>query len=346
MQEQNGYRQQQLNKQVQLLSDKNILEILDREIGNGFADYRRAWDASMNLETVPDFPLTLELETNNFCNLRCRMCVFAAKDVHPDKRQGAAKSYMAWDIFQAMIDEGVEHGLPALTYGFMSEPLLHPRIVEMVDYATRRGVLDQRLGTNGMLLTPEVSQGLIDARLARLEVSVDAVTPDTYARIRHGGSFQRLMENIHAFLELRQRAGSVLPLLRVSFLRLNVNQPEFDDFMAYWRKYADYFSVQEPVDYELELEDSDLEFTSSSEKPEYHCDKAFQRLFIRHDGSVLACGHIHAWKDFLLGKVGEDKLHDLWHSPLMKELRVIHRDGEYHQNPICHYCVTHTAVAR
>ncbi len=339
-----AYSQQQQNKQVHLVSHKDILAILAEEHGPRFVEYRRQWDASMRLEAHPDFPLTVEIETNNHCNYRCNMCVFASATLHPDVRRGVGKKFMDFGLFRKVMDEGAAHGLPALTYGFMSEPLLHPRIVDMVALATDRGVMDQRLGSNGSLLTRDISRGVIAGGLARLEISVDATLPETYAKIRKGGNLDKINRAIHEFLEERDKANRRLPLLRVSFLRLNVNSHELDDFMAAWEPYADYFSIQEPIDYELDIADSALHFDPAQDKVDFSCDKQFQRLFLRWDGTVLACGHIHGWEEFRLGNAAEQSLHSMWRSELMESLRALHRRKGYAENPICRYCVRQTMV--
>ena len=40
-----------------------------------------------------------------------------------------------------------------------------------------------------------------------------------------------------------------------------------------------------------------------------------------------------------LGKYPDTSLYDAWHSPLMQELRMIHKDGRYADNPVCNFCV-------
>ena len=42
-----------------------------------------------------------------------------------------------WDIYKAIIDQGREHGLPSIKLSIRGEPLLHPRIIEMVEYAKK-----------------------------------------------------------------------------------------------------------------------------------------------------------------------------------------------------------------
>lgn len=339
------YIRNKVNSQVSIVSKYDIDEILTTEIGERYPAYRKEWYASMDGSVIPDHPLTVELETNNFCNFHCNMCIFSSKDLHPDKKTGKKKTFLDFSLFCKVINEGEVFELPALTYGFLSEPLLHPDIAKMVSYAREHRVIDQRLGSNGYLLSEKMSRDLIAAGLTRLEISVDAVTPETYNKVRAGGDFNTVLSNIHNFLKIREELGSRLPLLRVSFLKLNVNNHELDDFFEYWENYADYFSIQEPVDYGIENKGSELSFESVNVPDSFQCDEPFQRIFLRCDGTYLSCGHIHAWEKRTLGDAHHESLLDVWNSGTMKKLREIHQQKRIKTDKICFNCasMTHTA---
>src|SRR5262249_55324965 len=88
------------------------------------------------------------------------------------------------------------------------EPLLRKGLPDLIRELARLRTtngepLDLALTTNGHLLA-EMAQPLKDAGLTRVTVSMDAVDPDTFARItRVPGSFQKVREGIRA----AQRAG-------------------------------------------------------------------------------------------------------------------------------------------
>ncbi len=88
------------------------------------------------------------------------------------------------------------------------EPLLRPGIVEFVrDLAQIRTVddraLDLAITTNGHLLA-ELAQPLKDAGLTRATVSMDAVEPETFARVtRVPGSYEAVLTGVRA----AKRAG-------------------------------------------------------------------------------------------------------------------------------------------
>jgi GTP 3',8-cyclase len=88
------------------------------------------------------------------------------------------------------------------------EPLLRRGLVDMVrELSAMRTVegepLDIALTTNGHLLA-ELAQPLADAGLSRVTVSMDAVEPESFARItRVPGSYERVLAGVRA----AQRAG-------------------------------------------------------------------------------------------------------------------------------------------
>lgn len=332
---------------VRLVAEKDIEEMLAGMYGQRYRDYRKRWHAAGKLETVEDFPLSLEFETSNTCNFKCNMCIYAEKaQMHPDYREKRPLGYMDFEIYKGIIDEASRYGMPAATYGFWCEPLLHPRIVDMIDYGNRRGLMDMRVGTNGQLLTEKVAKGFVDAGLQRLEVSLDAFTKETYEFVREGGDFEKVKRNIHNFLEIRDKMNARFPLLRVSFLKLDANVHELDAFIDYWKQYVDYFSLQEPVDVYAPNPQviSVLKFEAPKEKPKFKCAKTTHRLWIRYNGNGQSCGYPPAWGEFTLGTFPKDSLHEMWHHATQKMLRTIHKAGRYYDHPLCHACARSTKV--
>lgn len=78
---------------------------------------------------------------------------------------------MDWNLYQRIIDEGKEHSLPSVKLSVGGEPLLHPDIIKMVKYAKKNGIIDIYFNTNAVLLTREISEGLIAVALNRISIS-------------------------------------------------------------------------------------------------------------------------------------------------------------------------------
>jgi len=342
------YEYKESTGHIRLVSETNIEDFLIEIYGERYRDYRERWKKAGKLEAIEDFPLSLEFETNNTCNYACSMCIYAEKsELHPDYRDKQPKGNMDFELYKRIIDEASEHRMPAATYGFWCEPLLHPKIVDMIDYGTRRGLIDMRIGTNGQLLDDNKAKGFIDAGLQRLEVSLDAFTKETFEKVRIGGDFDKVVRNIHNFLELRAKMNAKLPLLRVSFCKLDLNAHELDDFVGYWKQYADYFSIQDPINvFESKPGVHPLvRFETPREKPKFKCAKASHRMWMRFNGNGQSCGYPAAWAEFTLGTFPQDSLHKMWHHATQDMLRKLHTEGRYYDHPLCHTCALYTQVS-
>ncbi|MBI3444668.1 MAG: radical SAM protein [Magnetospirillum sp.] len=304
------FRTQMENKIVELLSPKDIDALLAEKCGPRYWDYRANWAKGMKFEGAADFPLSLDVENLNHCNFACHHCMFSSKEAHPDTKNRVGKRMMDLNLYKKAIDEGGERGLAAITHGVQCEPMMHPDIVEMVSYAERRGIMDQRIGTNGSLLTGEMSERLIDAGLARLEVSLDAATAETYKLVRKGKDaiYENIIANIHRFLDIRAKRGTKFPILRVSIVKMNINRHEVDQFVDYWKDYADYFSLQEPINYQMNLPNTAIEWEKEQDKDNFRCDKPFTRVFMRWDGTLHPCFplNIPGFETFDLGNFKEE----------------------------------------
>jgi cyclic pyranopterin phosphate synthase len=77
------------------------------------------------------------------------------------------------------------------------EPLLYPRVVEMVAYAASLGVDDLALTTNGTKLA-KLARPLALAGLQRITVSLDSLDPVRFRRITRGGDLERVLAGVDA----------------------------------------------------------------------------------------------------------------------------------------------------
>ena len=197
-----------------------------------------------------------------------------------------------FNLYRRALEGGAGFGLPSIRLGRTGEPLLNQDIPRWVGEARQKGVLDISLITNGRLLSPKVSRELMDAGLTRLMISVDAGSEEIYRRVRPGGDWQALLANIDSFLEIREKLGSALPLLRVSFVEMSLNQGQRPAFEERFGPLADYLSFQR---YQNILGAAETDFSlpeagpvGEQESPEF-CSEPFTRLALHADGGLFPC---------------------------------------------------------
>jgi len=315
----------------------SIDEVLGEELGEPYREYRRLWEQASNLEVVTDFPIHMGFELNHSCNMRCPMCSWSLEENKTMGRRG----WMDFEAFAKIIDEGVERGLKSISLNWVNECLIRKDLPKFCAYAKQKGILDIFIHTNGMLLTEKMSEELIDAGLTRLMVSMDAIRPETYDEIRIGGDLKTVHENIFKFLEVRERKGSRLPLLSVNFVRMSVNEDELEEFIEFWAPHTDYFAIQELCNPFLETaaeEDRKYLFAHDTEKSEsFQCAMPFQRMGVTYEGQAMPCCALLGG-ELDMGNVHEQSISELWNSEGMKEIREIHKKGEFWKNDVCRRC--------
>ena len=131
----------------------------------------------------------LRISVTDRCNERCLYCL-------PENFNGWTPRYQVLhdDEFLAIVQTAVSLGFNKfrVTGG---EPLVRPGIVELVRrIVATPGTESVQLTTNGTRL-PQLAQGLYDAGLRRINISLDALTPAVYRGIT-GGEIGPVVEGI------------------------------------------------------------------------------------------------------------------------------------------------------
>lgn len=259
--------------------------VLAEILGPDFARYRRAW-AEAEAGQRPEAPLHLDVDVTTACNFKCPMCP-AGSDGHnfPGFQGGR---FLERSLYRRALAEGRRFGLPSIRLGMTGEPLLIPDIADWVDEARAAGVLDISLITNGRLLTPRLSQALIEAGLTRLMISIDAAGPETYRLVRPGGDWNLLLDNIEGFVEARRQRDSVRPLMRLSFVEMSVNAADRAGFVERFSPLADYLGFQNYQNI-LGGPETDFKAERSGPPPAGFCPEPLTRLALQVDGSLFPC---------------------------------------------------------
>ena len=123
----------------------------------------------LRLERLPSI-ITLMVEPVFGCNLSCKYC-FCWGENAPDLK-GLRPHLMPLPLFKKIIDE-VPSSIECLTFASLGEPLLHPELHTMIDYAEEHNIRTVVI-SNGTLLTGDRLKKLAASKLSVLTVSVEA----------------------------------------------------------------------------------------------------------------------------------------------------------------------------
>lgn len=152
----------------------------------------------------------IQYEINLLCNLECQHCYCSSS---PRASAGCSTEFVH-DLVRQAAELGVLHF--DITGG---EPLVRKDIFDVLQ-AVRNHGMTTTLFTNCTLLKPEVAQRLRDLRVAAVQTSLDACTPELHDAIRgREGAFQRALSGIEQL-----KAHGVPVSVTITLNRLNVGQ--------------------------------------------------------------------------------------------------------------------------
>lgn len=281
--------------------------------------YRKKWKENPEKKIVGDFPIHLDVETTNNCNLRCIMC---GRNWMKERL-----GYMDWELFTKIIDEGAKYHLSSIKLNYRGEPLLHPKVVEMVKYAKEKGILEVQFNTNGCLLSEKLAKELIEAGLDRMIFSFDAAERETYNKIRRGSDYDKVLANIKKLVEVRNQIGKKKPLVRVQMVKMPENKDQIEDFIKMWQPIANRMAVSTHRD----------PLGAQKKVGHFACPQIWQRLMVCWDGEVrMCCGDWYG--EYVLGNVKNETLHDIWLGKKLQAARKIHQEGKFGAISVCAKC--------
>ena len=154
------------------------------------------------------------VEPTTRCNLNCLTCV---RNVWQEP-----SGTMEWPVFETLI-RGLKDFPEAQTMAFSGtgEPLLHPRIADMVRMAHERG-LRTEVTSNGLLLTREFVFALLDAGLDQFVVSIDG-TGKNQGEVRPDAALETIIRNVKMFYKYYDHKVRPAVRIGISFVAMKRN---------------------------------------------------------------------------------------------------------------------------
>jgi radical SAM protein with 4Fe4S-binding SPASM domain len=264
------------------------------------------------------FPISVSFEPTTSCNLRCPECPSGLRSF--TRPTGMLDN----DLFTRTIDE-LSSSLLYLIFYFQGEPYLNPKFLDMVLYASKKGIYTAT-STNAHYLNDENSKKTIESGLDRLIISIDGTSQETYESYRIGGTLEKVIEGTKNILRWKKELKSNTPHVIFQFLVVKPNQHQIDDLY----KLADELGVDEVklktaqiYDYENGSElMTDLDEYSRYQKNHdgsysiknellNNCWRMWNSCVITWDGTVVPCCFDKDAKH-KLGDMKKESFKDLW----------------------------------
>jgi radical SAM protein with 4Fe4S-binding SPASM domain len=307
---------------VERISRESVEERLGREIGQRYLDYRQMW-AGAGPANIPAFPIHIDFELIDECNMRCGFCP-RNQTTHPDlPYEINTKAKISDELMRKVIAESGERGLQSVNFAF-GEPMLDERLFDWVRDFHRAGIVDTRVITNGLLLGKNIDK-IFDSGLVNLFVSLDAADKAMHTQQR-GYGYDKIVANLKALLAEKERRKSIFPIVRVSFVDTGRSHHQLEEFRKLWADVVDHIDIQ--------MYQNLGKFAPSGSKKLWACNDPFRRVSVTADGNIIPCCTFHG-KLLPVGNIANDTILEAWTSERMAMVR--HRllnDEE----PICVAC--------
>lgn len=269
-------------------------------------------------------PVQLDVELNGGCNMACPFCVHGYETI-PNK-------VLDDEVARRLIREAVALDIRSLKLNCINEPLLRRDLEDIIDYAVTSGIFNVYFVTNGILLTERRRASLLASKLTKIQVSLDASTPETYDRQRRSGQFARVVENTRSLIRERNESERRFPIVMVSFLVNASNQHESSRFRDDWVGVADVVSFQRMN----EVPDRETGLVVDHSAPRTGCKFPAKQIVVDHQGRFRPCCKL-AGEKLSSGHVTTGSLADAWSG--FADLRRLHAEGRWAEHDVCGRCM-------
>lgn len=293
-------------------------------------------------------PFSIQIDPSNLCNFRCLFCPTG----HPHllRQIGRSKGQlMSWSLYEKLISEIAEFPQPLKTLSLHKdgEPLINPRITEMVLLAREKNIAEKIvILTNASLLTRELSRDLIRAGLDVIRISVEHISSDGYRKFTQVyDDYDTIVRNVEMLREERDRLQSPL-FISAKIIDFGLTSDELEIFNRDFastcdeitRTTAQGWSLSEIFDFTMGSNPTTaLDGQTPLNSKRIACPFPFYTMAINANGLISPCPDDWSHKA-AIGDSNAQTLQEIWNGPRLREFRMMHLKGKRGQNPACAKC--------
>ena len=308
------------------------------------------------IRTIQDLPskkaaYSFLLDTTNGCNLRCSFCTRSSNRV----------LRMTTEKFETIISKICRHAV-SLQLSCAWEYSIANNAGEIIRALGTYKIPATTIYTNGNIVTEDIAEAVIDARLNDFVVSIGEAKKDTYERLRRGGNFDKVISNIRELTRLKKKLNSRLPHICTNLTVVNSNIGELLEFVDLARSIGveriigRHLILNEGLDMENEIikdQSRANEILDAAEKKAVHygmtfsiprygvltpkqCRAPWQQLYISSSGDVSVCPRIHMYEK--IGNLLTDSFDSIVKSDEMNTLKNQFNNLGF-RNPVCGICM-------
>jgi radical SAM protein with 4Fe4S-binding SPASM domain len=292
--------------------------------------FRRVWNAFQILigyqmskwlrrPFVLGIPFSISVEPTTACNLGCPECPSGLKSF--SRPTGSIKI----DFFREGIDAMHQH-LIYLSFYFQGEPFLNKGFLDMVAYASAKGIYTAT-STNAHFLDDETAKKTVLSGLDRLIISIDGTTQDTYEQYRRGGELSKVIQGAKNMVKWRKELNSKTPYLVFQFLVVRPNEHQVEEVKTMAREIGMddvWFKTAQVYDYQNDphqlipqserfsrYKKDDSGHTIPKNPMRNHCWKMMHSNVMTWDGKIVPCC-FDKDAQHVMGDMKQNNMKEIW----------------------------------
>jgi len=238
-------------------------------------------------------PVSMQIEPVFGCNLKCKYCwgsgAITAERPH----------LISDEVFRAAVDH-LPDTVESVTFSLTGEPLLHPRLGDMIEYVYRRGHRAVMF-TNGTRLTGERVRMVAQSKLSVVNISIE---PDHQtARENRGVDLDQVRANVRELHRLKHPGLDI----KASCVITPNNVDRIPQIREYWDGLISQFKFA-PCFYEF------------GDEPPSMCLELWRGNLNIHTGGNVSLCCFDANAELVVGNVVETDLREIVNGPRMRAL--------------------------
>lgn len=264
------------------------------------------------------YPAVATVEPTNICNLRCIECPAGVGSMT------RSKGNLDISIFRSFIDD-LSPCLSYLMLYFQGEPLLHPQLTELIQYASHKKVYTC-VSTNGHHLNRKNVMRIIESGLDKIIISLDGMDQESYQQYRLGGDFKRVLQGIVNLVQIKQEIKSRIPIIILQFIVMSHNENQISEVKALGKKLEVDKTVIKSLQVcdlnkNLDLLPSDSRFSRYKvnknreaiikNRLRNKCRRLWHTMVMLNDGCIVPCCFDKDGQ-YVIGKYPDSCMNDIW----------------------------------
>lgn len=285
-------------------------------------------------------PFSMFVFPTTYCNFKCNYCGYSLGYEKMNQKYDFEPQNMSIDTYSEIIEQIklFPNKLKMLSLTGQGEPLINKSLPLMVKMAKEANIAERiEIITNASLLTKEMSDGLIEAGLDTLRISLQGLSAEKYKQISNVDiDFDEFMKNIKYFYKNKKSTNLFVKIMDVS-----LEKGQEEEFYKLMGNCSDRMYIEKmlPAYEGVQMtQNMNVEYDRYGRKHEKRkvCPLPFFMMGIFPNGDVEPCDTIY--KPIVIGNIHNESLSDIWNGSKLKEFQKMQLKGKRCMNKRCDSC--------